>query len=139
MGSFDFWRKWLVTEGILLMLFGIYLGVFDYEFRYIDTAFWGSMPVSPEARLFQKWVFSTYGVVLVSFGLSIVFIANFAFKNRETWAWYCLLFTISTLALLDPIIGLYYGLTVSSIFFFCSVPFLLAPLFFTKKRFPKTG
>jgi len=44
-GSFNFWQKWLVFFGIVLMMFGVVLmppAMFGVEILYISSAFWKS-------------------------------------------------------------------------------------------------
>lgn len=143
MNRFYFWQRWLAGVGIFLTLFGIAMAFINFEwgfikslFRLVDSAFWSSSTVPADARMFQRWMYSAYGAVMIALGIIIFFIAVTAFRNREKWAWLCILYSSTILAVLDSLYALAYGLSnwtlIGSVIF---ISLFLLPLVPTKKYF----
>ena len=142
MSSFSFWQKWLLGFGLYLIAFGILLSFFshsilmDYVFnKQIDPTFWGSTGLSENAKLFQAWVYGVLGAVISGWGIFISFVAHYAFKAKERWAWNCIATGFVVWFAIDTIISVKFHVGFNVFVNVAFLFFALLPLLFTRKHF----
>lgn len=144
MGNFNFWQKWLLTVGIYLVGFGLFLtfysqsSLMDFLFnKQIDPIFWVNAELSENTLKFQGWIYGVLGAVIAGWGTLIAFWAFYPFKTRERWAWNGLAFGTGIWYCADTAISAIYGVTFNIAFNTIMLVLLAAPLVFTKKYFTK--
>jgi len=136
----DFWNRWLLVVGWILVLFGVAFAVlnqtwlFDLAFnRSIDPVFWGEGSLSGEAATFQAWIYGVLGATIAGWGVFVIFLAKYPLQRRERWAWRCLLIGITVWFVLDTAISGYFGV-LFNVLFNCLVAVLVyVPLLATRR------
>jgi hypothetical protein len=138
MKHFNFWQKWLLVMGILVILMGLsfpFLGFLNIEVTYVNSVFWEDGIVPAEAKTFQAWIYGTYGAMATAFGLFIYFVASNSFKARKKWAWNCLATCISVWFVVDTFFSVYFQAYTNAFNNVILYVLLILPLVFTKKDF----
>jgi hypothetical protein len=142
--SFSFWQKWLVAVGGFLAVFGLFLTVFsqsalmDFIFnRQIDPVFWQAEELSHNTKQFQAWIYGVLGAVIAGWGTSIAFVAQYAFKPREKWAWNCIASGVLVWYVADTAISAFFSVTFNVVFNTITLLLLAIPLGCTRKHFSK--
>lgn len=142
MNNFNFWQKGLLSVGIYLVLFGLFLTFFsqsnlmDLLFnKQIDPNFWVNAELPENALKFQGWIYGVLGAVLAGWGTLISFLAFYPFKTRERWALNGLVLAIAIWYISDTTISVMYGVIFNVIFNTIMLFFLATPLVFTRKFF----
>lgn len=141
MRNFTLWIRWLVTVGWILVAFGIALAIlsqtwlFDVAFNQrIDPAFWPEGSIPGNIRPFQGWIYGVLGATVSGWGVFVVFLARNPLRNRERWAWNCLLFGFTLWFLVDTTISAYFGVFFNVIFNAALVMLIYIPLFATRSE-----
>lgn len=135
-----FWRYWLIVVSLFIIVFGLVMSllnttiVFAFFNALINPAFWGVNPVPGPAQTFQAWVYGAWGATVMGWGITMFFIAYFPFRQRERWAWNCVLVSILFWYLLDTGISWWFGVIINVIFNTVILVSVLIPLIFTWKH-----
>lgn len=144
MKSFNFWQKWLVAVGWCLAAFGLFLTLFnqstlmDFMFNeQIDPVFWQADALPQSTKQFQAWIYGVLGAVIAGWGTSIAFVAHYAFKQREKWAWNCIASGVIVWYVADTAISAFYSVTFNVVFNTITLVLLALPLWCTRKHFSK--
>ena len=141
MAYFSFWQRWLFVVGILIAVFGIlmtFLGgtsLFDVFNRQIDPVFWGSNVVEESARGFQGWIYGVWGATIAGWGIFVAFIAHYPFRNRERWAWNCLVAGILVWFVLDTSLSIFHKVYFNAAFNTALLLLAMLPIILTRKYF----
>lgn len=144
MKSFNFWQKCLVAVGWCLAAFGLFLTLFnqstlmDFMFNeQIDPVFWQADALPQSTKQFQAWIYGVLGAVIAGWGTSIAFVAHYAFKQREKWAWNCIASGVIVWYVADTAISAFYSVTFNVVFNTITLVLLALPLWCTRKHFSK--
>ena len=142
MFNFSFWQKWLFYVSILIIVFGlgmaflnrtpIFYALFD---RQINVAFWNASMLLDGVNEFQGWVYGVLGSTMAGWGIFFAFIAHFPFKQKERWAWNCMMIGLTVWYITDTAISLYYGVHFNAIFNTLIFVLVILPLLFTHNCF----
>jgi hypothetical protein len=141
MERFDFWQKWLFIVSLLITAFGVFMAccnatsLFDLFNQQIDPVFWGSAQLSTAASNFQAWVYAVWGSTVAGWGIFLAFIAYYPFKQKEIWAWNCLVSGLLLWYLLDTGFSLYYQVVFNAIFNTLLLMLVIPPLGMTYRNF----
>ena len=142
MSSAEFWDRWLLFVGWLLVVFGLLLGflnqtqLFDAAFnRQINPVFWADGSPAESIELFQAWIYGVLGFTVSGWGVFMVFVARYPFRNRERWARNCVFVGITLWYITDTSISLYFGVTFNAIFNTALAGLVYAPLIATRSEF----
>ncbi|MCB0644978.1 MAG: hypothetical protein KDC44_25205 [Phaeodactylibacter sp.] len=139
---FHFWQKWLTYANLLTMGVGLLVAFagnslfFQLHNDYTKAVFFAGMDFSPEVLAFKNWLFGIIGGTIVGFHLLMIYISEYAFKQKEAWAlqalWVGLLFWF----VIDSSISIYYG-ALHNLVLINLVALLLIglPLVMTRKAF----
>lgn len=104
--------------------------------------FFQSTTLDPETLKLKNWLFGIIGGTIVGYHILMVMISENAFKQREPWAYYAVLFGLCSWFLIDSSICFYYG-AIFNILMINVVAFagIALPLVMTRKIFfgPKTS
>jgi len=136
---FFFWQSWLVGVGVLVTVFGLFMALlnntplFALFNHQIDPLFWEARAIPTPGLAFRSWVYGVWGATVVGWGILVIFIALYPFKQRERWAWNALLVAVGAWYLLDTGISLYFGVTFNAIFNTLLLALAGLPLFMTRK------
>lgn len=141
MNRFNFWQKWLFIVSLAITAFGLFMALFnqtplfDLFSRQIDQAFWDSAPLPAGVTSFQRWLYAVWGATIVGWGIFLIFITYIPFKQREKWAWNCLIVGLGVWFVLDTAISWNYGVSFNVIFNIIVALAIGMPLLFTRKAF----
>ena len=123
MNSFNFWGKWLLIACIILIVFGLGLAFtnqstfFNLIFNdQINPAFWGFTQIDGTLANFQSWIYGVLGATVAGWGVMVLFLIQYPFKNHEKWAWSAAVFSIGLWYLVDTAISLAYGVLFNAAF-----------------------
>ena len=141
MKNFLFWQRWLLILAIAFVVLGAMMtlpfgaNLFD---GLINPVFWKNGAMPDNVNTFKTFIYGVLGAAMVGWGMLFAFIVHYPFRQKEKWAWNCLLtgFTVwLPFGLYVSIRGSVYANVVGDIVFFVLV---LVPLFFTRKEFHPT-
>lgn len=141
MDQFDFWQKWLLGLGIVMVIFGLGLAflsgtpVFSIFNQNIDPVFWGGTPLPSSAFTFQRWIYAVLGATLAGWGVCVAFMAQFPFRWRERWAWNALACAILLWFSVDTVYSLVFQVYFNAAFNSLLLIAALLPLGFTRRLF----
>lgn len=141
MTTFSFWQKWLLTVGLLITVFGIAMAIlsgtplFDLVNRQIDPVFWGMNTVDDVAKRFQQWIYAAWGATVAGWGIFATYIAHYPFKQKEGWAWDCIVFGLAVWFTLDTSLSLLYGVHFNVALNTVLLILAMLPIVFTRKEF----
>lgn len=143
MNRFSFWQRWLLSLGVIFVVAGLTVAFVSLITpigplnNFVNPIFWGSQPVPESVVNFQRWIYSVLMATMAGWGVFIVFVAYYPFKNREKWAWNCLMVGALVWYLPDTALSLYFGVTFNAV---ANTLFLVAialPLIFTRRDFAR--
>lgn len=146
MNQFTFWRKWLFGLGMFMVVFGIATAflnqteLFDILFNnQINSIFFPEGGTPPQISAFQQWVYGVLGATVIGWGVFIVFIVYYPFRNRERWVWYCLAVGVTCWFIIDTAISVYFMVFFNAAFNILLFILVVLPLIFTWRYFRENG
>lgn len=142
MTSAEFWNRWLLFAGWLLVVFGLLLAflnqtqLFDVAFnRQIDPVFWPAGVAAESINSFQSWIYGVLGATVSGWGVFVVFLARYPFTKRERWARNCIAAGITLWYIADTSISLYFGVTFNAVVNTVLAGLVYTPLLATRQEF----
>lgn len=142
MTSAEFWNRWLLFAGWLLVVFGLLLAflnqtqLFDVAFnRQIDPVFWPAGVAAESIDSFQSWIYGVLGATVSGWGVFVVFLARYPFTKRERWARNCIAAGITLWYIADTSISLYFGVTFNALVNTVLAGLVYTPLLATRQEF----
>lgn len=141
MRNFEFWQRWLIGIGILITAFGVVMALFNSTFFFalfnnqIDPVFWGSRGPEGGAIAFQRWVYGGWGATVAGWGLTIAFLAAYAFRTKESWVRNGLTMGLGLWFVLDTVISLRERVFFNAAFNCVLMLIVAVPLVFTWNEF----
>lgn len=142
MTSAEFWNRWLLFAGWLLVVFGLLLAflnqthLFDVAFnRQIDPVFWPAGVAAESIDSFQSWIYGVLGATVSGWGVFVVFLARYPFTKRERWARNCIAVGITLWYIADTSISLYFGVTFNAVVNTVLAGLVYTPLLATRQEF----
>ena len=141
MQNFSFWQRWLFVVGLGIAVFGILMAflsgtpIFDLFNRQIDPAFWGGGSSLESIRPFQQWVYGIWGATIAGWGVFVTFIAHYPFRNKEKWAWNCLVLGLLVWFVLDTGLSVFHKVYFNVAFNTALLILAGLPTVFTRKEF----
>ena len=103
--------------------------------RQIDQAFWDSTVLPAVVTSFQSWIYGAWGATIAGWGIFLSLITYIPFKQREKWAWNCLVVGMGVWFVLDTGISWQYGVSFNVVFNIAVVLATGIPLVFSRKAF----
>lgn len=135
---------WLKIVSVVFAAFGIIIALFNQNTLFkmafssqINPVFWVNAEPTPEAILFQRWIYGLLGATCLMVGILIFFIVQNAFAKKEKWAWSCLLYGLVAWFIIDTPISLYFKVYFNVAFNVILLLSVLVPLLLTRKQFVK--
>lgn len=141
MQTFQFWHRWLFIAALCICAFGVMLALFNSTIlfkafnRQIDAVFWPGGISPQDTKTFQQWIYGVLGATVAGWGMFLAFLARYPFRNREKWAWNCIMSGLVVWFLIDTPVSFYYKVYFNVIFNIMTFIAVLLPLFFSKKYF----
>lgn len=141
-GRFDFWQKWLLAVGLIVIAFGLIIALlsctplFSVSNGLVDDVFWqGGVPAGLDQ--YRLWVHGMLGATMVGWGITLAYIVLNPFRRREKWSWNAIAVGLAVWFVLDTFMSAY-----TQAYFNVGVNVLLAvlagiPLLMTRKSFVK--
>ena len=141
MRNFMFWQRWLLAVSIFIIAFGLFMAFFNQSApfdllfnRQVDPLFF-SEGISAEAARFQGWAYGVLGATMAGWGVFFTFIVQFPFKQKEPWAWSCMLTGLVLWVVVDSGISIAYGVWFNVAFNSIFLILVGLPLLATRKHF----
>ncbi len=141
MDRFDFWQKWLFVVGLLVVIFGVLLALFngtplfDVMHQQVNPVFWEAGGPCRDAGAFQQWIYGVLGATVASWGVALAFVAYYPFRKKERWSWNCVMLGLILWYAIDTPLSYYHRVYLNVIFNTILFLAALLPLIFTKKYF----
>ncbi len=141
MTSFSFWQRWLFILGVAVSVFGVMMALlsgtplFDVFNRQIDPAFWGGQAVDRATKQFQHWLYGAWGATIAGWGITLTYMARYAFSRKERWARNGLIFGLLVWFLLDTSLSAFYGVYFNVVFNTTLLLLAGLPITFTRSAF----
>ncbi len=141
MQKFFFWQRWLFVVGLGIAAFGLLMvflsgtPIFDLFNQQIDPAFWGTGASLESIRPFQQWVYGIWGATIAGWGVFVTFVAHYPFRNKEKWAWNCLVLGILVWFVLDTALSAFHKVYFNVAFNTTLLILAGLPAVFTRKEF----
>jgi len=141
---FKFWQKWLTYANVLTVGVGLLVAFagnsifFELHNDYTREIFFDDSNFSPKVLAMKNWLFGIIGGTIVGFHILMIMISEYAFKDRQRWAFRAIWYGLLTWFFIDSSISFYYR-TVHNIVIINLVALLLIglPLIMTAKAFTK--
>jgi hypothetical protein len=144
MNGFYFWRRWLVLVSWALVVFGLGLSLFNQAPLFdlmvndrINPAFWRGGRITPEAKVFQQWVYGVLGAVLAGWAMLMALFVQHAFPLKERWVWRSLALGIGIWFVVDSALSLHFGVAFNALVNLLLLLALGVPLAATRKHFTR--
>ena len=141
MSNFPFWQRWLFVVGLGIADFGILMAVlsgtplFDLFNRQIAPAFWATEPTLESIQRFRHWIYGVWGATIAGWGVIVTFNAHYPFRNKEKWAWNCLVLGLLVWFVLDTSLSIFYKVYFNAAFNTALLILAGLPVVFTRKEF----
>lgn len=143
--KFIFWQKWLTWANIMTIGVGLLVAFagnsffFEVHNQYTQKVFFGSEVFSPQTLLFKNWLFGIIGGTIVGFHVLMVMISEYAFKQKQKWAYHAMWYGLLSWFVIDSSVSFYYG-AIHNIILINIVALVLIglPLVMTRSNFKVT-
>ncbi|MBW2734469.1 MAG: hypothetical protein JRH20_18950 [Deltaproteobacteria bacterium] len=109
-----FWTRWLLVVSVLMVVLGLFMVVLGFlpekpEGDPIIQAFWGAkLPAGPTAAFFS-WMFAVWGSTMVGWGVTLFYVARYAFAQKLRWARRGLLVSLALWYPIDTLASAFFG------------------------------
>jgi len=144
MTKIDFWQKWLFIVALIISVFGLFLALFNQSLFFdlvfnnqIDPIFWGRQDSPEVVSSYQGWIYGVLGATVCGWGITLAFIAHYPFKQREQWAWNCILIGMTTWFIVDTSLSITFNVYFNALFNLLIFTLVFIPLIFSRKMFLK--
>lgn len=142
MKSFNFWRIWICSMGLILVLMGLVIAFLNQSDLFkallgdtINKTFWENGQVDGSMILFQQWIYGVLGATCAALGVLVLFLTIYPFKSREQWSWICMIVAITVWFLPDTFLSFYFGVVINAVVNIAIYILILMPLLFVRKNF----
>ncbi len=143
MKNFLFWQRWLFVISVAISVFGfvmVFLSrtpLFDVFNQQINPVFWGSNTVGDSAKEFQQWIYGVLSATMAGWGVFVTFIAHYPFRNKEKWAWNCMVVGILVWFVLDTSLSIYHKVYFNAVFNTALLILAMLPVVLTREHFAR--
>lgn len=142
--SFNIGFKWVIAVSFMTIIFGFILILLNQSSLFfslfnssINLTFWNIPIIENYTQLFQQWAYGTMGAILVGWGTSLTYISAYPFRNKEPWAWNCLMTSLLLWFITDSAVSLFFKVYINvALNSFLFLAYMI-PLLFTRKYFKK--
>lgn len=113
--SFLFWQKWLTWANVITIVVGLLVAFagnsifFEAHNARSAELFFDGADFDGKLLAFKNWLFGIIGGTIVGFHLLMVMISEFAFKQKQKWAYVAMWLGLLSWFVIDSSISIYYG------------------------------
>jgi len=143
--GFKFWRGWLIFVFLVSLAVGIVLiffpdsPVMSLYNKKVAAAFYATDQVPTQFLAHHTWVMAVLGSAIIGWGITLLFLTIFAFKERNRWAWNCMAIAVPIWVIIDSLASIKAGVYMEFIFNLVFLVAVLIPLiktygYFYRKR-----
>lgn len=139
---FLFWQKWLTYANLMAVGVGVLAAfagnsfIFSAHNNGTKQVFFEGKDFTPEVLVLKNWLFGIIGGTIVGFHILMIYISEYAFKQKQRWAYPALWFGLLSWFCIDTGISLYYGAIHNVVLINLVALILIAlPLLMTRKEF----
>jgi hypothetical protein len=142
MPGFEFLRKWLIADGVLILVLGIFLVSLstapDPAGDPFTSIFW-KQGISEGARDFYAWAFGVWGATLMGWATTLLFLAAYPLKKREVWVVNCITASMAIWYPVDTFISIRFGVVLNCVLNTVLLLLVAIPLLGIWRGICKTG
>lgn len=140
MNKFKFWQNWLIIVCLIIIAYGVYFVLFVNSslFQPIEQIFKYSFSVKEIATLHSQisvLVFGVLGATMIGWGITMLIMIHFGFKEKKLWTWYSVFFGILTWFIPDTTISWSTGAVINVWLNIIILTIFLLPLLMCRKYF----
>lgn len=128
----------LSALGGLLIVFLANTPLFDFFNTNIDPVFLKGAEAPEFFNNFKGWIYGVLGSTMFMMGMLSFFIVNYAFPQKQRWAWTALTVAISLWFVVDSTVSALFGVYFNVIFNMVFFALYIIPLGLIKKYFTQT-
>jgi len=135
-------HRWLQVIAAAFVLLGLVLAIFPHSSlvhfvfnQFIDLVFWTEGAPPADALEFQGWIYGLLGATISGWGVLILFVLAYPFKERRRWAWNALAASFGLWYIVDTGASAWYGVMFNVIFNTVVLVALALPLLLSRKYF----
>lgn len=141
MKNFKFLTSWLIADACFVTLTGAFICFFNSSSFFIfnpliNPAFWadGVIPDSG-SKDFMEFSYNLLGVIMMVWGILLLFILKNSFSKKEKWAWNSIFVSLMVWFPVDEFFSLYHKVYYNAIgnLFFLAI--FIIPLLLIKSSF----
>lgn len=141
---FAFWQRWLFWASVATGGLGVSLAFFDTQLvpgfpEAVNQALWRTPTMPAEVVTYHRFTHAVLGATILSWAITMAFLAHHPFRKREPWAWWCMTASLLGWFALDTSMSLYFGVWPNAVFNLVALVFLGTPLVFTRSAFATAG
>ena len=113
--SFLFWQKWLTWANVITIVVGLLVAFagnsifFELHNSQTEGLFFDGADFDGKLLEFNNWLFGIIGGTIVGFHVLMVMISEFAFKQKQKWAYAAMWLGLLSWFIIDSSISIYYG------------------------------
>jgi len=139
---FNFWQKWLTWANVMVLVIGLMLAVAPssifLKMHNDCTAdvFFNQTTIPADAEQMRTFLFGIIGGTIFGFQVLMIFISENAFKKKERWAYFAMLFGYLSWFLIDSSLSIMHGALYNVLLINIPAMILIGlPLIFTARYF----
>lgn len=141
--SFKKLYYWLLIDSIIVILCGAFICFFNSTSIFIfndliNHYFWpdGIIP-NVGTEKFMYFNYNLLGLLMIIWGMFILFILRNSFLKKEKWAWQSIFYTFVMWFLIDEFFSLYHGVYFNALFNLIFLGVFIIPLLLSRGFFRK--
>lgn len=107
--SFLFWQRWLFYSSLLYALAGVIFAFFGSSFLFspyqqlMAETFWHQSEIPNDIQPFISFIYKPIGGTIACCYLLVAFIAQYSFKEKQTWARNAIIVAFGLWVIIDSI------------------------------------
>ena len=113
--QFYFWQRWFTLANVMTLVIGLLVAFagnsffFDYHNTQSQVVFFDGTPFTPEVLRLKNWLFGIIGGSIVGFHVLLIFLSEYALRQRMGWAYVAAWIGLLSWFTIDTCISLLYG------------------------------
>ncbi|HEX2905506.1 MAG TPA: hypothetical protein VHO69_01500 [Phototrophicaceae bacterium] len=120
--NYTFWQRWLLVGSLVVVVIGLGIALLNQTplfmvfSRQVNPTFWDSLDAPANVTTFLNWVYTLMGAVMAGWGINLVFLAAYPFRQRESWAWISIAVSMTVWYIIDTTVSLAVGFVFNAVF-----------------------
>ncbi len=141
--TLNFWGWWIIIAVDFTVIVGMIMALSpDFLHDLMISTYYESLfgsntyeTLSAVERDFQSWAYGLIGAIMAGWLIVIGFIAYYAFRRGERWAWWAIVVSMVVWFVLDSYASIAFGMSINMIFNIVSVIVFGIPIIATYRIF----